>query len=167
MKTIHLIRHAKSSWNNAHLADVDRTLNQRGQQDCRTMAQPIFEAGCRFETVYCSIAERAQMTIQGISESLSNQNIEWTLEEALYTFDDRELLDWFSNLPDTLTEVTIVGHNPAITEFTNRLSNRQTANVPTCGYVCIQFPISAWIDLAKGSGICVHFLTPKNLQGND
>jgi phosphohistidine phosphatase len=164
MKTVHLIRHAKSSWNNAHITDVERTLNARGHQDCKDMANPIYKSGCRFDTVFCSVAERAQLTIQGMREALSGIDLQWQLVEELYTFDDRDLLDWFSNLPDTLSEVVIVGHNPAITEFTNRLSDRQIANVPTCGYVCIEFPSPHWIDLSKGKGRCKSYLTPKELR---
>ncbi|MDA0349679.1 MAG: histidine phosphatase family protein [Verrucomicrobia bacterium] len=161
MKIIHLIRHAKSGWDNANLSDKERTISAKGDQSCKLMAERIVEAGCKFDRVFCSTATRAQMTIQALKNALNNHEIEWTSEEALYTFDHYDLLEWCMNLPDTLNELVVVGHNPAITEFTNRMSDRYFDNIPTCGYVQLVFPQAAWRDLLNASAKCTFILTPK------
>jgi phosphohistidine phosphatase len=161
MKTVHLIRHAKSSWEHRGLADVDRPLAERGIKACRIMAQPILSAGCDFKDVYCSISQRTQLTIQGISNALPGMTIEWELEEALYTFSSRALLSWFRQLSDEMDEVVTVGHNPATTDFCNWMTNAGIPNVPTCGYAQIRFPCSIWAELSPGSGSLERFLTPK------
>ncbi len=85
MKKIHLIRHAKSSWKGASLADIDRPLNKRGIKACDLMARAIFDAGCNFKHVYCSTAVRAQSTITLIDHSLFDVKVSWQLTDELYT----------------------------------------------------------------------------------
>ncbi|MEL6556492.1 MAG: histidine phosphatase family protein, partial [Cyanobacteria bacterium J06621_11] len=64
MKKLHFIRHAKSSWRNAYLADIDRPLNERGVRSCQVMAAQIVKAGCPLDNIFCSPAVRAQSTIE-------------------------------------------------------------------------------------------------------
>lgn len=166
MKTLHLIRHAKSNWDNPKLADIERTLNQRGQKSCQLMAKEILKAGCDFSNVYCSIATRAQQTIQGIQVALPNTEFEWTLDKTLYTFSSSQLLSWCRNINDDLDSVVVVGHNPAITELCNKLSDHTIDNVPTCAYVQLQFPGKSWADLQFASTSLTAFITPKLFRGS-
>lgn len=76
MKKLHLIRHAKSSWSNGALADIDRPLNQRGLRSCALMAEQIAKAGCSFEHIFCSPAVRAQSTIENLTQALSEISVE-------------------------------------------------------------------------------------------
>ncbi len=165
MKTIHLIRHAKSSWDHPDLPDAERPLNKRGQRACKAMAHAIRDAGCPFRHVYCSIAKRTQETIERIAASLPGMGITWNLEEDLYTFDWREQLRFIHQLDDSLSEVVLVGHNPATTDFSNIMGDQSIHNVPTCGYVQLAFDTDYWIDVAPTSGKLVTFLTPKGVQG--
>jgi phosphohistidine phosphatase len=128
------------------------------------MAEPIVNAGCRFEHVFCSIATRAQLTIEGISRALPDSEIQWKLEEALYTFSGHSLLDWCLDQDDGLDEMVLVGHNPAMTMFCNGMGNRQIENMPTCGYAQLVFPQDSWLELTPGSGKTVSFLTPKQFR---
>ena len=82
MKTLHLIRHAKSSWENPHLGDLERPLNSRGLRSCPLMAPHILASGCSFKNVYSSPALRARKTIELIAHNLPQQNISWTLCDA-------------------------------------------------------------------------------------
>lgn len=161
MKKLHLIRHAKSSWNNSNLADIDRPLNQRGISACQVMAPQIVKAGCNFETVFCSPAVRAQSTMEEIAQALSDQPITWQTDNRLYTFEARDLLSWYQALDEALSDVVMVGHNSAITEFVNWVGDRPLANVPTCGYVQLQLPAERWQDLSENSAELVTFLKPK------
>ncbi|MCE2030288.1 SixA phosphatase family protein [Sessilibacter corallicola] len=166
MKKIHLIRHAKSSWKDASLADIDRPLNKRGIKACDLMARAILDAGCNFKHVYCSTAVRAQSTITLIDHSLSDIKVSWQLTDELYTFDSKQLYKWFRLLDDSIQEVVIIGHNPALTDFCNKLSNSYIENIPTCGYVQLNAKAhSAWKDLSAGSFNLAEFITPKALAG--
>ncbi|MEL6601972.1 MAG: histidine phosphatase family protein [Cyanobacteria bacterium J06614_10] len=161
MKKLHLIRHAKSSWNNSNLADIDRPLNQRGLRACQVMAPQIVKAGCSFDTVFCSPAVRAQSTIEEINQALSDQTITWQTDNQLYTFEARDLLSWCQALDEALDDVVVVGHNSAITEFVNWVGDRPLENVPTCGYVQLKLPTERWQDLSENSAELVTFLKPK------
>ena len=165
MKTLHLIRHAKSSWDYVHLADIERPLNMRGRKSCKIMAHPIENAGCQFEHVFCSPAIRAQSTIEGINREILHTDIEWETDDQLYTFDAENLFHWCQAVNEVYSNIVIVGHNPALTELTNYLSDSQIENLPTCGYIQLVTKQSIkWQSIAKGSFILAHFLTPKTVS---
>ena len=164
MKTLILLRHAKSSWGQPGLSDVERPLNSRGKEACGRMAGPIWEAGCRFQDVFCSVATRAQMTIEGITGALGEASIRWEVDSELYTFSSSQLLDWVRRLDDALEDVVAVGHNPAMTDFCNSVGNGFIHNMPTCGYAQIRFAKDSWREIGPGAGKLVAFLTPKTLD---
>lgn len=159
MKKLHLLRHAKSSWGHPGLADHDRPLARRGLRACDRMAEPLVEAGCCFDRVFCSTAARAQQTLEAIAESLG-KDIHWNSDAALYTFSASALLDWCRRLDDALPEVLVVGHNPAITNLANGLGDHVIANVPTCGYLQLALQIDHWDDMVGCRGRIVTFLKP-------
>jgi len=163
MKKIHLIRHAKSSWENAFLTDIDRPLNPRGIRTCQFMAAEIFAAGCRFENVFCSPALRAQATIELLDKHLSSVRIQWQTDERLYSFNSRDLHQWFSSLDEVMSEVVIIGHNPTFTDFCNELAiNSKIENIPTCGYVQLVTEMEdTWKEVSNASFEVVTFLRPK------
>ncbi len=161
MKKLHLIRHAKSSWATRSLADSDRPLNQRGIESCSIMATQIMNAGCHFDHVFCSTAVRAQSTIEHIHQQLTDHNFKWQLDDALYTFDYHVLLEWCRELDDSLSEVVIIGHNPALTDFCNLVGDGDIDNLATCSYVQLAFNQDCWRELSVGSAELIHFLAPK------
>ena len=161
MKIIHLIRHAKSSWKDPGLTDIDRPLNKRGKRSCRIMAGEIYNAGCRFDNVFCSPAVRAQLTIQGLSDHLEDMDIQWTTEDALYTFYAGDLLEWCRCLDNRLSEVVIVGHNPAFTDLASTLGDRYLENLPTCAWARLDGDLSSWQELSTGTMVLTDFLKPK------
>ena len=165
MKKIHLIRHAKSSWDNDSLADIDRPLNKRGIRACHFMARHIYNAGCSFDNVFCSPAVRAQSTIELISSNLPDLNIQWKIDRQLYTFDSEDLFKWFKLLDESIQELLIIGHNPALTDFCNKLSNSNIKNIPTCGYVQLATQENfRWQEIPEVSFDLLTFLRPKKLM---
>lgn len=167
MKTIHLLRHAKSSWADSTLPDMDRPLKTRGKQAALLMIEPLWKAGCRFDHVFCSPAKRARSTIRRMSKALKGEGIYWKVDPALYTFSADELLDWLRALDDGMDEVMVVGHNPAITDLANRLGDRDIENVPTCGYVQLLSDIKSWQKLKPGTAHTKEFLFPKMIDFDD
>jgi phosphohistidine phosphatase len=163
-RTLHLLRHAKSSWSNPELADKQRPLNKRGQKACKTMAPHLVETGCLDAEIFVSPATRAQETIKRIHAALPGKNFHFSTESALYTFDANEVLGWLRKLPDTCSAVTVVGHNPALTELANFLGDEEIDNVPTCGYVKLSKIKHAWSGLAAGSAHTELFLKPRLLK---
>jgi len=165
MKTLHLIRHAKSSWESAALTDIDRPLNARGLASCEVMAPKIVEAGCQFENTFCSVAQRAQLTIEHIAIALNEQGVlgelNWAVERSLYTFESADLMKWCRSLDDGLAEVVIVGHNNALTDFCNAVGDQEMKNVPTCAYVQLAIDLEKWQDLSANSARVTSFLRPK------
>ncbi|MET1255705.1 SixA phosphatase family protein [Aliikangiella maris] len=161
MKIIHLIRHAKSCWDNPILADKLRPLNKRGHKDCQIMAKQIVEAGCNFKSVFVSNATRAKLTIELIQENLPNLKFDWSIARPLYTFDETQLLNWCQALSEELSEVVIVGHNPALTELINHLSRADLLNLPTCGYAKLHCSITTWQELHTNCAQLKMLLTPK------
>jgi phosphohistidine phosphatase len=165
MKKIHLLRHAKSSWDDASLADVDRSLNERGIRTCHFMAHHIYKAGCRFDNVFCSPAVRAQSTIELISRCIPEADVQWQIDEELYSFDSENLLEWCRSLDESIFEVSIIGHNPALTDFCDELSHGNIENIPTCGYVQLTANKECrWREISEGSFELTTFLRPKNLM---
>jgi len=169
MKTIHLIRHAKSSWEDSGLSDINRPLAQRGINDCKIMGEHLIGAGWNHQNIYCSQAQRAQLTIAGIAEacaqldwvSLPQMNIEWQVAPKLYTFSADVLIDWLSEYSDEFDEVTLVGHNPALTDLINQLSDTNLSNLPTCSYAQLTAEIHQWQETEATKFHMVHFLKPK------
>lgn len=163
-KTVHLIRHAKSSWKDPTIEDIDRPLNKRGKQDCQIMAKQIEMEGCDWKNIYCSPAKRAQKTLQGILKNLKRPS-RWQTEEALYTFDVNDLIAWCKNLNNNLDSVAIVGHNPALTELIHYfVQNASLSNFPTCAYARIDIHCDQWEKIDKHCGELKVFIKPKDYK---
>lgn len=163
IKRLHLIRHAKSDWNHPTLNDVERPLNAQGFLATKVMAPHIVDAGCDFKNVYTSPAVRACTTIENIASHLPGRFIDWHIDDRLYTFNAGDFLDWCHDLSDDINDVTIVGHNPAITEFTNRMCGTDIVNVPTCAYIQMEYD-GGWKDLDQNTAKRTKFLTPKMVR---
>ncbi len=169
MKKIHLLRHSTSDWGDALLADIDRPLNTRGIRIAQLMAPKLVEAGCHLtKHVFCSPAVRAQTTISLISEQLPALHIQWQTDEALYTFNSSQLRTWFQTLDESISELLIIGHNPALTYFCNELTNSGINRIPTCGYVQLSSNSHCtWSTISETPFKVTAFLKPKALMENN
>lgn len=149
MKNLILIRHAKSSWE-APLHDKDRPLTTQGMQSAHLVSSHISEVLPKTYTVWSSTAERAVETAM-----IFAQNINFPLEsiiykDDLYTFDERKLekiIKFESNGNDN---IIIFGHNEAITNFVNKFGDVYIDNVPTAGFVHIEFDNENWDSISNG-----------------
>lgn len=164
MKSIHLIRHAKSSWEDPAQADILRPLNARGIRSCKVMAPQLISVGCSFDHIFCSTAVRAQSTINLIAQALPSYDIQWHVEEAIYTFDYQLLLFWLSKMNNDFDSLTIIGHNPALTNLLNFLTNAKISNLPTCAYARLNNPSQQdWQALKPMTFQLDCFITPKTV----
>lgn len=161
MKKLLLIRHAKSSWDDPDLDDHERPLNARGERDSFTIARFLADNDEGLEVIYSSTAIRALDFAQVISELC---DITLVPELSFYTFDEDQLMEILRSLPDSLSRVAVVAHNPAVTQLVNRLSDADLENVPTAGVTSIECDIDEWADLTEASCEMVYFKTAKMLS---
>ena len=160
MKKLFLIRHAKSSWIDDSLSDLERPLNSRGRENAPLMAQNASKKWNRPELVLCSPAKRAIQTSEFFKE-------EWWKEannkicSELYEGSPSIILDLLSSVADEIHSVVAVFHNPNITILTNLLAQQSISNVPTCGVVTLELPLLLWRKLEVGSCSLVDYDYPK------
>ena len=165
MKRLYLVRHAKSSWKNPDLRDMDRPLNKRGKRNLPVMAQWLYDRGTRPDLIISSPAKRARKTAKGFARALTYPKKRIVIREEIYAAGVRDLLDLLAALDNEYFEVLMVGHNPGFTILANLLSGQHIANVPTCGIVALDFDIHAWSEISSGSGSLLFFDFPKNIAG--
>ncbi len=144
MKTLTLVRHAKSSWQDKSLSDRDRPLNKRGDRDVPIMAKRIVEAGIRPSLIVCSPALRAWTTAKAIATEIGYPIEFLQRENKLYLASLDDLLDVLESQESGFNSLMIVGHNPGLTAFANYLSPGVTGNVPTTGVVSVKFDLEDW-----------------------
>ena len=136
MKTLHLLRHAKSSWDEPQLADRERGLNKRGRRDAPRMGAAL-ALGMAPMSTSVSPARRAQLTLEGLCEGWpALAELSHHIEEDLYTFSSEDLLDWIGSQDDEQQALFIISHNPGLTDLVNTLTGHHSFdNLPTAGYV--------------------------------
>ena len=144
MKTLTLVRHAKSSWKHRHLSDRERPLNKRGKRDAPVMGQRMIEHGIRPSLIISSPAERAWSTAKIIAAEISYPIEFLQREDSLYLASLDEILDVVAAQDNSFNNMMVFGHNPGMTDFANFLSPGLTNNVPTAGVVCVQIDQEDW-----------------------
>ena len=159
-----LIRHAKSSWSDPDLADVDRPLNSRGKRDAPEMGRRLETIGFRPDIVLSSPARRARRTAKAIIREIGGKPA-LVIEHSLYMAEPDEMLDLVRNLGGSVTHVALVGHNPGMTELVNLLGAAAIENVPTAGIARFEFDVDDWKDVAPGRARLLDFDYPKRPAG--
>ena len=162
MKTLLLMRHAKSSWSDASLADHDRPLNGRGKADAPRMGRALEERDLVPGRILSSTAKRARHTAELVIENLPFEG-NFSQHRELYHAGVDEYLDALAGLPDETDCVMLVGHNPGMAEFVDFLTDRPEM-MTTANVAVIQLPIESWEDLDfETEGELVDVLRPKEL----
>ena len=144
MKTLTVLRHAKSSWKNASLQDCERPLNSRGHRDAPVMAQRIKQIGIRPSLILSSPAERAWTTAKIVAREIGYPAEFLQQEDRLYHASVRSLVKLIAEQDSGFNSIMIVGHNPGLTDFANYVSPNLTDNIPTCGFVSFTIDLQDW-----------------------
>ena len=144
MKTLTLVRHAKSSWKDQNLGDHERPLNKRGKRDAPVMGKRIAETGIRPSLIICSPAVRAWTTARIIADEIGYPKEFLQRENSLYLASLDDLLDVLVAQDCEFNSLMVVGHNPGLTTFTNYRSPDITNNLPTAGVVSVSFERDDW-----------------------
>jgi phosphohistidine phosphatase len=165
MKTLYLVRHAKSSWADPALADQDRPLNKRGLRDAPAMGQKLAVHQVRVDALWTSPARRAVETARCFAKALQFPRKEIELRDRLYTSAIEDLLLEIRSCPDEVKRLLMVGHNPVTTEFANFLigddCDTEIELIPTCGIVALEFSCSSWQKIRENEGKLLFFDYPK------
>ncbi|HPM29252.1 MAG TPA: histidine phosphatase family protein [Chryseolinea sp.] len=166
MKTLYIIRHAKSSWDDPDQSDFDRPLNERGKRNAPRMGKRLKEKGIHPDQIVTSPAKRAWSTGKRIAEILKYPKENIKTIKALYHADEETILDTVQKLNDHCHVVMLVGHNPGLTDFVNTLKEDEWSldNLPTCGVVGFSFNEDSWKKIKWGTGKLLFFDYPKNKE---
>lgn len=165
MKTLYLIRHAKSSWAIDGIADRDRPLKGRGIRDAHLVSQFILSRTPEAECVvlYSSTATRALHTALIFAKNMGIPASEVNLLDDLYLASASGLATSIAETDDRADTAFYFAHNPGITDCVNKMTNANIANVPTTGLVCVRFDVSSWKEISAG-GELIKFEYPKRLK---
>jgi phosphohistidine phosphatase len=155
-----LVRHAKSSWRDPSLDDIERPLNKRGKRDAPFMGELLKEKVVNPDVVYSSPAKRASKTAQIIAEQIGYSKKDIVYAEEIYEASSHELVDFIKKLDNKYNSVMVFGHNPGFTMLNNFLSKKYIDNIPTCGIVALEFN-SSWKEIEKNSAKLLFFDYPK------
>ena len=164
MKTLTIVRHAKSSWKDASLRDRDRPLNKRGKRDAPEMGRRIDEAGVRPSLILSSPAVRAWKTAKAVAEAINYPREFLQKEDALYLASVERMLDVLVAQDNRFNNIMLVAHNPGLTEFANFLVPGLTNNLPTAGVVSVEIDQDDWSLYERPETRLVLHDWPKRLQ---
>jgi phosphohistidine phosphatase len=170
MRTLYLLRHAKSAWNDPHLDDHDRPLAPRGERAAQRIAEHLEQKRIRPALVVCSTAQRARGTLDAVAPCLGKR-AQVRIDGDLYGADARDLLQLLRAVTPKVTSVMLIGHNPglqdlaiALTDDGDRRAVEQLrAKFPTAALATIDLAATEWKDLAPASGYLESVVLPREL----
>lgn len=160
MKTLYIVRHAKSSWKYEGIDDSDRPLNKRGINDAYIMAKVLKKKIDRPDVFMSSSANRALHTSMIFCNTFNYPLSNLKISKSLYSFSDGYLIKTVKALDDAYNSAIIFSHDHGINTFVNKYGDKLIDHVPTCGIIGIKLKIKHWKNLSKGKTILVDF--PKN-----
>lgn len=152
MKTLYLVRHAKSSWE-FDVIDHERPLNDRGLHDGPLVAAHVADAMPKPDLIMSSDAMRAKTTAFFFAKAYNISEKDMVLDHKLYDFDGRDLVEVIRNCDDSVDCLMVFGHNNAMTNVVNTYGDKRVDNVPTCGFTAIEFSVKHWKDISQGKTI--------------
>jgi len=169
MKTLYIIRHAKSSWKDLGIGDHDRKLNERGKLSAPFMGKKLAEKGEQIDIYLSSTAKRAFRTARYIAKAFGLKKNEIIQKNELYHAGQRDMLKMINAIHNSHNSAAVFGHNPGFTDLSNHLTGELIDNIPTCGIVKIEFEVDTWEAISGGNGRLIWFDYPKRypeMQGS-
>lgn len=161
MKTLYLMRHAKSSWDNPDLKDFDRPLNSRGQKDAPKMGKRLATKKVAPDLLLSSPANRAFTTASIIAQHINYPPNNIKTDKGIFHADLEELLTILRSQDSSVGSLMLFGHNPGFTDLANFLTNEDIENIPTCGILAVNFDILDWKKVGETKGEVLFYDYPK------
>lgn len=171
MKTLTLLRHAKSGWDEPVTRDFDRPLNARGRLGATVMGRHMRAIGLDFDRVVASPAVRCVETLdllwRGFGRSITPE-----LDKRIYLASAATLLDVVQEAPDTAETLLMCGHNPGMEDLVLMLAdegsgafrNAVEEKFPTAAIAVLEFDVARWDDIRPGSGRLTRFVRPRDVD---
>jgi phosphohistidine phosphatase len=161
MKTLYLVRHAKSSWKYPNLDDFERPLNKRGRKNAPFMGQLLKKLKVTPDLIISSPANRAATTARIIAAKINFalENIRYS--ETIYEFSEGALIQVVKHIDNDVMKAMVVGHNPGLNGLANYLGDQSISNIPTAGIYCLDLNIASWTKIRENCGKLKFFEFPK------
>jgi phosphohistidine phosphatase len=169
MKTLTLLRHAKSAWDDPVARDFDRPLNRRGRRAAQTIGREMRSLGLIFDQVIASPAVRVIETLDDVAEGYG-RSFEARFDKRIYLASTDTLLDVIHSADEEAARLLIVGHNPGLEKLALLLTRGEelraeiAVKYPTATLAEIQLPVSRWTDVGEGIGTISRFIRPRDLD---
>jgi phosphohistidine phosphatase len=161
VKQLLFCRHAKSSWKNSELADIDRPLNKRGKRNALLMGERLAARGMIPDCILSSPAKRAGKTAVRLCKGMNiSRELIW-INEAIYDSNSQRLLRIVSKADDCYSRLMLIGHNPELTLLVNELAQVEIYNVPTCGIAGFSIAVNSWQNVHQARAELLFFDYPK------
>jgi phosphohistidine phosphatase len=160
MKILYVLRHAKSSWDNAEIADFDRPLNDRGESTAPFMGQFMAANGFEPDVIVSSPAVRARETARRVKEAAA-MTVEIVYDDRIYEASSRTLQTVAASIDDGFDSAMLVGHNPGMEGFVRLLTGR-SEEMPTAALAVIDLDIDRWAEIDSGLGALRTLIRPKD-----
>lgn len=161
LKSLLLIRHAKSDWEDPVLSDFDRPLNERGKSNAPMMAERLLAKKIKIDAFISSPAKRARKTAEAFARVYDRNKDDILFVEELYLAAPDVFFDVIRRANDDHKCIAVFSHNPGITDFVNQLTNARIDNIPTCGIFAIKSDIKKWSSFGEEGNLFDFFDYPK------
>lgn len=166
MKSLYIVRHAKSSWDHPGLEDYQRPLLEKGKKRTKYIVDYLLQNKTHVDLILSSHAKRALETAKIIASAIGYAEDKIMISKNIYHGDVDNLFNHFYDLSDDVRSLMMVGHNPTFTYFANYFMNKPIDNLPTSGVVCIEFQTDTWSDFLEVPRKTRFVITPRKLREN-
>ena len=167
MKTLYLVRHAKSSWDYPHLRDDERPLLEKGVKRTKKVGKFLKESNISIDRIITSHAVRANDTARLLASAVDFPQDKIEVIERIYHASESSLLEQLYSLSNEVDSVMMVGHNPIFTEFSNFFLDTKIDWLVTSGLVCIEFETDTWENILKSERRTRFVVFPKHLPSDN
>ncbi len=164
MKTIYILRHAKSSWEFPHLSDEERPLIDKGKKRTRLIIQYLQDNNIFPDIIISSHATRASETAKIVARAIGYPIDKIQINKTIYHSDEESLIDQFYDIYDQYSAAMLVGHNPTLTNFVNLYLDEKIEWLPTSGLVSISFSTNKWVEISSAKHHVNFVITPAMLK---
>jgi phosphohistidine phosphatase len=163
MKTLYFIRHAKSSWDFPQLSDEERPLTEKGIKKTKKIGDFMKSKNIFPEIFVTSHANRALHTAQIIAKKIDFPEKNIKIDRSIYSSGIDNIFSVIFGIPDNYNSAVLFGHNPAFTNLSNYFLDEKIDNLPTSGFICVEFESDSWNEIINIKPINSYAIFPKNL----
>jgi phosphohistidine phosphatase len=160
MKTILLVRHAKSSHSLGFASDFDRPLNDRGFQDAKEMGKNLFNKNTIIDQFVSSPALRAKTTAELFAAEYERKMKDILFVPALYHANSEVFAEVIGGLNNKFQHIALFSHNPGITDFAGSLCTTEIAHMPTSSVFAVEAAVDNWNEFQKAQKKFLFFYRP-------